>query len=497
MEHAALRILRESASKVKCLVVGDLILDRYTWGDAERISPEAPVVVLRTTDREVRLGGAASVASLLRGWGAQVDLAGVCSDDPAGRTLRRLLSEAGISAELVLQADDRPTTEKERFVGRAGNRHAHQILRVDHESQGDLRPMLREQLWTKISDGLGEYDAVLISDYAKGVCGEDFLRRLLPAARQHQVPTVVDPPWLDDFSRYAGATLLKPNRKEAQTATGLSIHSPADAIRAGRLLARDIDAVVVTLDRDGLVVVGDSLEECISTRSRDVYDITGAGDVVTAMLGLCSAIDIPLRASARLANIAGGLEVERWGVTSIGLDELEAEILGDRGAVRATLSAQEKIVPIEAAVAWAGEQRRVGRRIVMTNGCFDLLHVGHVNSLEQARSLGDVLVVAVNSDRGVQSLKGADRPIVCERDRARMLAALSVVDLVLIFDDDTPHELLHRLQPDLLAKGGSTEKVVGREVVEAYGGEVRLLDLVDGLSTTQLVNQLKSCVGTE
>ncbi len=480
----------------RVLVLGDLMLDRYTWGDAERVSPEAPVLVLRTETEEVRLGGAASAATLLRGLGAEVAVVGVVGDDTSGRVVARLLREQGIDDRLVLSEESRRTTTKERFLGRTMSRHAHQILRVDSEDCHALRSDLVTQLKDRLSAELSSYDAVLVSDYAKGVCTRALVSWIIDAAKGHGVPTLVDPGRGVDYEQYRGATIIKPNRLEAQEASGITICTPSDALDAGHKLCSQFDtaALIVTLDCDGIAACLSNGEgELCSAEVRVVCDITGAGDMVAAMVSLCLANGLPVVDAVQLANIAAGLEVEQLGVVPIELPQIRARLQiahSDVENPHSTVPAAKPIVSLDEAIALAASYRAQGKRIVFTNGCFDLLHVGHVGYLQEAARLGDVLIVAVNSDAGVRRLKGPDRPVIGERDRAAMLASLACVDHVLIFDDDTPHELLRQLRPDVLVKGGTTAEVIGREVVEAYGGRVCTTAAAVGTSTTDLITRL-------
>jgi D-beta-D-heptose 7-phosphate kinase / D-beta-D-heptose 1-phosphate adenosyltransferase len=559
----------------RVLVLGDIMLDRYTWGRAERVSPEAPVLVVQADRYEVRLGGAGAVAGLLRGLEAEVLLAGIVGGDPEGRIVRRLLDQAGIDAPIVLTDADRPTTHKQRFLATVEQRQPHQILRVDHERTHPLTQELVDTLAEAMllcaglrlrtdSDrrsqasgrpaigGSGEVgrpapsavggseevrrltpsghvDAVLISDYAKGVCTPELLARVIGAAREQGLPVLVDPARIGDFERYRGASLLKPNRRETELVMGRAIHSPADALEAGRELVRryDFQTVVVTLDGDGMALVtADGTAEHVPTRPRQVSDITGAGDMALAVLGLCVAGKskserveelkgqefagrIGLREAVELANVAAGLEVERVGVLPLTRREIAdaAGLMASPGRGASVSDAvrlggasnpvrrpgSTKVVMLDEMAALAAEYRREGKTVVFTNGCFDLLHVGHVAYLEQAATLGDVLVVAVNSDASVRRLgKGPERPIVPEANRAAMLAALACVDHVLIFDEATPHRLLEAIRPDVLVKGGTytVEQVVGHEIVEGHGGRVHVTGMQPGVSTTQLVSEI-------
>ena len=475
----------------RILVLGDLLLDLYTWGNAERISPEAPVPVLQVDREERRLGGAASVGRLLRGMAADVVLAGIVGDDRFGAELREELESTGIDDSLVLNDPTRCTTVKERLVGRAAQRHPHQMLRIDRESREPLSHDLEERLCAKLDLHVQTSQAVLIADYAKGVCTDHLVRAVIDSTERYGVPVAVDPARGSDFRRYQGATVIKPNRHEAELATGLKLTTPAVAQEAAERVRvqAGVAAALVTLDSDGMVLAreGEPPVHC-PTRAREVYDITGAGDMVLAMLGLCLANKTPWDETLALCNAAAGLEVERLGVAPVSWAEIRLEMAG-----RSHVSAAKQVTPDE--LSRIGEAYRLtGKRIVFTNGCFDLLHVGHAQTLQQAASLGDVLIVGVNSDASVRRLKGPDRPVIHETNRAAMLAALGCVTHVVVFADETPHALLRSLKPHVLVKGGTytTEEVVGREVVEAYGGEVRVVGAVDGVSTTSILNGVRS-----
>jgi len=485
----------------RALVVGDLILDRYTWGDAERVSQEAPVILLRAERREVRLGGAANVANMLRGLDAAVDCVGVLGDDAEGVLVRKLLQEAGVGQQALLADPSRPTTVKERFLGRAQGRHAHQMLRVDNEVRTPLAAELVEQLAGWIEAHVQDYEVVLISDYDKGVCTPELLCRVIEAARAANIPVLVDPIRGHDYSRYLRATSMTPNRQEASMATGRTIERPEDAFAAGKILCSRLalDYAVITLDRDGMALVyPDGRSELFSTRPRQVYDITGAGDMALAMIGLALAGGVPPPVALQLANVAAGMEVEQLGVVVVPRqsirqrlwEESQREWLPQQGEIRRLgVSTDDKICTLEALLAHLARHRAQGQRVVFTNGCFDLIHAGHVTCLEEARAQGDVLVVGLNSDASVRRLKGPARPVVPQQQRARVLAGLAAVDYVVVFEEDTPHELICQIEPDVLVKGGDyrPEAIVGAEVVLRRGGRVHVARQVPGLSTTGLL----------
>jgi D-beta-D-heptose 7-phosphate kinase/D-beta-D-heptose 1-phosphate adenosyltransferase len=480
----------DGLGKPRLLVVGDLMLDRYTWGDAQRISQEAPVIVLRADQSESRPGGAANVANMLLALEGDVTCVGVVGQDQAGNELREMLHAAGAHVEGIIADNARPTSVKQRFVGRADTRHESQILRVDHESCAEVDSAIEAQLIAHIEEQVPWHDALLISDYGKGVCTERLLRMAIDAANLCQIPVIVDPSPTCELDRYHGVTIIKPNRREAETVTGLRIAQPNDALEAGKQLCRRLDAkmALLTLDRDGMLLVEQSGQgDIYPTQARSVYDITGAGDMVMATVGLCLAAGTTPEDAVRLANITAGMEVERTGVAVIHRDEIRGKLAS------MAYGSAAKIVARDQAARIAAELRRRGESVVFTNGCFDLLHVGHVSYLAEAAKLGSMLIVGVNSDASVRRLKGTSRPVISETDRAAMLAALGCVGYVVVFDEDTPHRLLEAIRPDVLVKGGTyrPDEVVGHELVESYGGRVCVTNMVDGVSTSKILESLR------
>ena len=475
----------------RILVIGDLILDRYVWGDAERISQEAPVILLREDRQETRLGGAANVANMLRGLDAEVTLAGVVGADADGKVVAEDLTRFGVDCSALIEDSDRPTTCKVRFMGRAQHRHPHQMLRVDREVRHPIRTEIAQQLLNSILPRLHEFQAVLISDYAKGVCTAEVLRPLIAAARAAGLPVIADPAAGGDYNLYHGATGVTPNRSETQKATGIDVKTIDAAYQAGQVLVEKfgLDMAFVTLDRDGIVLAREGHEPVhLPTRIREVYDVTGAGDMVLAMFGLGMAAGIEPSRLCRLANVAGGLEVEQVGVVRISRKEILTDLL--HGSRRAA----GKVCSLDELQRHVSARHKAGQKVVLTNGCFDLLHIGHLSYLQEAAREGDCLIVAINSDRSVRRLnKAPDRPIFDEEYRAQMLAGLESVDYIVIFDEETPHAILRHLQPDVLVKGGtySEDEIVGREVVLGYGGRVKALGVTPGVSTTEIVRRLR------
>ena len=478
----------QTLGQPRLLVVGDLILDRYIWGDAERISQEAPVPLLRADTREHRLGGAASVATMLATLGAKVRLVGGVGRDPEAGHVRLMLADLGIDDRDVMPLSDRPTTLKERYIGRAQDRHPQQMIRVDYETRDPIPAEVEADLIARLPEAVAGSDLCLISDYDKGVCTPSLLRALIRTCREQGVTVVADPIRSKDYARYAGVHCMTPNRLEAGLATGTTIRSPEEAIEVGRRLVAELgmDAILVTLDRDGMALVrADGRAEVVPTRPRQVYDITGAGDMVLSIVGLCLAAGADYAEAAALGNVAGGLEVEKIGVALLTRQEILRDLVEHRS------SEAGKRLEGEALVAEISRRRDAGQKVVFTNGCFDLLHVGHARLLRQAADLGEVLVVGLNSDASVRRLKGPTRPLNDESSRAELLAALECVDIVCVFDDDTPLALIEAIRPDVLVKGGdyTPDEVVGRAEVESWGGTLALIPLVEGHSTTNLVRR--------
>lgn len=471
------------------LVVGDIMLDRYIWGDAERISQEAPVILLHADRREERLGGASSVATMLRALGAQVRLAGVVGNDPDGGRIRQILRDHAINEGGVISDPSRPSTVKERYIGRAQQRHPQQIVRVDYEVRAAVTADVEEELCRAIARQTEHADVVLVSDYDKGVCTRRVLETALAAARRRGLRVLADPMRGRDYTRYRGCSAITPNRLEAGLATGRTLHDAAEALAAAAQLRDDLDleAAIVTLDKDGMALAHrDGAREIFPTRPRHVYDISGAGDMVLSVLGMATAAGADYGTAIRLANIAGGLEVEKIGVATVS----RAEILRDL-AFAAAASGQ-KVLAREPLIEELERRRRLGQRIVFTNGCFDLLHAGHVAYLEESRAQGDLLVVGLNSDGSVRALKGAGRPLNPATARAHVLAALQMVDYVTVFEEATPIDLIRAVRPDVLVKGADypREAVVGAAFVESYGGRVHLATYCNGHSTTRLLRLL-------
>ena len=479
----------ETLGHPRILVVGDLILDRYIWGDAERISQEAPVPLLRADHREHRLGGAASVATMLRALGAQVCLMGVVGRDAEAGLVRRLLADRGIDDRLVLDLDDRPTTLKERYIGRAQDRHPQQMIRVDYETRDPIPRAIEAALEASIPEAVKNSDIVLISDYDKGVCTPTLLRRLIAACRSLGVRVIADPIRSSNYSKYHWVHCMTPNRLEAQLATGMTIASPEDAFEVGRRLVEtlDMEAVLVTLDRDGMALVrADGRAEIVPTRPRQVYDITGAGDMVLSVVGLCLASRRRLRRGGRARKRRRGPRgrEDRGRPALPRGDPARPDRSPSRRGRQAARARVDRGRCPQAATGRA--EGRLHQR---------LLRPAPRRPRPLAQRGGRAGRLPRRRDqfrRERPPAERSERPINPEDARAELLAALECVDAVVVFDEDTPLALIEAIQPDVLVKGGDyrPDEVVGREEVEAAGGTLVLIPLVQGHSTTRILHRV-------
>jgi D-beta-D-heptose 7-phosphate kinase/D-beta-D-heptose 1-phosphate adenosyltransferase len=477
-----LNLLEGGFSKLKVMVVGDIMLDRYIHGDVERISPEAPVPVLRHVQRYERAGGAANVAMNLAGLGCQTFLSGFWGEDGEQRELAGLLGKVGIDTTGVVTGS-LPTISKTRIVGRN-----QQLLRLDIESRDGV-PLNEMQWLEERAVGLaGKVHAVILSDYAKGALTDGLCAAVIRAARAAGVPVLADPK-TPDFSKYSGATTVCPNLGELALATGVASHRTDELLAAAEalLLEHDFQFLTVTMSEKGISLVRKEGRYHSPARAQEVFDVSGAGDTVIATLAACLAGGLQVTTAVDLANLAAGIVVGKVGTVPIAQHELIAALTPSSG-----LTAGEKILDLERMVMRVAEWRAAGDTIVFTNGCFDLLHVGHITLLEDCRKFGSKLVLGLNADSSVCRLKGPTRPIVGERERAKVMAALAAVDAVVLFEEDTPLELIRALRPDVLVKGGdyTVETVVGHEDVIAQGGRVEIIPTVEGFSTTNIVKKL-------
>lgn len=470
------------AANVLCL--GDVMLDRFVYGSVERISPEAPIPVLRIAEERRMLGGAGNVAANLTALGAACRFVSAIGDDEAGGMLRALMVGVTGDGDGLVTETGRCTTVKTRFIAAR-----QQLLRADQEVVAPVAPVARAEMLAAAQLALVNAGAVILSDYGKGVLSDDVLATIIAAAKAAGKPVVVDPKGTD-YRRYRGASVLTPNRKELAQATGMDV-SGDDAVTAAcrRLIETcDAGAVVATRSEEGMsVVTADGVVAHLRAEAQEVFDVSGAGDTVVATLTAALAVGVPLVEAAHLANLAAGVVVGKLGTAVVHGHELHAALHEEEWR-----HGEDKVASLENAMDWTKQQRGLGRRVGFTNGCFDLLHPGHISLLNQARAACDVLVVGLNSDASVQRLKGETRPVQTETARATVLASLAMVDLVVVFGEDTPEKLIRALRPDVLVKGAdyTIDKVVGADFVQSYGGRVVLAELVAGQSTTATIARM-------
>ena len=482
-ERELIHALKELGAP-RVAVVGDFMIDRYVWGDAERISPEAPVPVVHAHREEDRLGGAGNVAANLAALGAVPLCFGALGRDASGDVLVEALEAAGGDASGLVRCGDRPTIQKIRVMARN-----QQMLRVDREDSQALSEADEAALLGALC--AADWKVVVMSDYGKGVLSPALTAAVIAEAERRGAASLVDPKHRD-FARYAGATLVTPNRNEAEVACGTALGSlqalaaHGEALRAGA----DLHGLLITLGPEGMFLLREEQEPLhLPTMARQVYDVTGAGDTVIAMLAAALGAALPLETAVRLANAAAGLAVAKVGTAAVGLDELVHALRVSSPAHKVCEDpAEEQVRGLIAAL------RREGRRIVFTNGCFDILHAGHVRYLREARQRGDALVVGLNSDASVRRLKGEERPFNELADRAEVLAGLEAVDLVIPFEDDTPVALIEMVEPDILVKGADWKdgEVAGADFVRARGGEVEFIDFLPGRSTTGIADRIRN-----
>jgi D-beta-D-heptose 7-phosphate kinase/D-beta-D-heptose 1-phosphate adenosyltransferase len=467
--------------QVHIWVAGDNILDEYVSGQVDRISPEAPIPVVKVRAEHNRLGGATNVARQIAALGARVSLCGVVGADEAGDALLIRCAEKGIETRAVAQVPGHRTTRKLRVLG-----PGQQLLRLDWEEPWSCPESTAAELIGRLKEG-GRPDAVVLSDYAKGFLTEEVIRALVVAAAEHGVPVLVDPK-RRDLGAYRGATIMTPNLRELELAAGadLAEAEPDVVATAARTVIADsgVEGMIVTMGPAGMLVVpGDGPHTLVSGLKRAVFDVTGAGDTAIAVLALSVALGVSLVDAAHIANTAAGIAVGEVGAVAVTAEEIVAALTRERSG-----KIYDRTQLAEQVEAW----RLQNKSIVFTNGCFDLLHLGHVSLLREASRHGDMLVLAVNSDDSVRRLKGEGRPLVPEADRAALLAALDCVDAVVLFDEDTPLETIEVVRPDVLVKGQDylPHEVVGRELVESYGGRLELVPLLPERSTSALVDRI-------
>lgn len=461
------------------LVVGDLMIDHYLWGSCERISPEAPVQVVDIAKETTVLGGAGNVINNLVSLGAKVSVSSVIGDDDIGVELVGMLRSIDVDTSNIVTQKGRKTSKKSRVIA-----SSQQILRYDKESKEEISKILADDIVSYLQDVICNYDAVILSDYGKGVLSYELCQGIIKLCSKKSVKVLVDPKG-SDYSKYKGAYLLTPNKKEAMIATKIEIKDK-DSLEAALLKLKEeceLGISMITLSEDGIATYGDKMK-IFPTVAKEVFDVTGAGDTVIASIAYALSAGANIDKAASFANLAAGVVVGKIGSATVTLDEIE-----EYEATLHKSTSDAHIKSFEEIKAIAYRYRKNGKKVVFTNGCFDILHVGHVKYLQEAKSFGDVLIVGLNSDASVKRLKGESRPINVAEDRAYLLAALEAVDFVVPFEDDTPYELIKMIEPDTLVKGGDYK---GKDVVGAeFSGELRLVDFVDGKSTTKTIQRIQ------
>lgn len=488
MQGRLIDVVRDSFGNTQqwVLVIGDLMLDRYLVGEVERISPEAPVPVVLIKQQNERIGGAGNVAANLAQLGVHTRIAGCVGKDSEATSLIAMMNEMGITTSGVLQTEHRPTTAKTRILG--GHQ---QMMRLDQESHETLTATELQQLQQLIEQQLADKPAlVILSDYAKGVLSNSLCGSVIKQCRQMNIPVLVDPKG-QDYSKYKGATALTPNKRETAEACRVDPKNTTAILQAAAILRKslDLEFFAVTRGEEGISLIDAHNMLHIPATAKQVFDVSGAGDTVIATLAAGLINGLNHHEAFQLANIAAGVVVGKVGTAPITREDLLHELISQDTAEQA-----DKVCDLFNLQARVERWKSVGLTVVFTNGCFDLLHAGHVTYLEAARKTGDRLVLGLNTDRSVSALKGPSRPVIHEQDRARVLAALAAVDAVILFDEDTPLQLINAIQPDVIVKGSdySEDQVVGASEVKSWGGKVKLIPIVPGRSTSGIIEKLST-----
>ena len=467
------------AKSPKLLVIGDLMIDHYLWGACERVSPEAPVQVVNIDNESTLLGGAGNVINNLKALGADVDVIGIVGECEISDELKGLLDDIEVDTKYLFIEQDRITSKKSRIIP-----SQQQVVRYDRESTDEINNKSQNHILDTFKKIIANYELVLLSDYGKGILTNKLTQSLINVANKYGKKVLIDPKG-SDYSKYRGAYLLTPNIKEASEATKINILDDTSLNQAIIQLKSqcDLDVSLITLSDKGVAVYDDEFR-IHPTFAREVFDVTGAGDTVLASLGFALACDLNIDEAIEFSNFAAGVVVGKIGSATATINE----IIEYESSLNKSFS-EEHIKTLNEIVVLCTELKARGKRVVFTNGCFDLLHAGHVKYLETAKSFGDVLIIGLNSDRSVTALKGEGRPINAQMDRAYILAALEVVDYVVIFDEDTPYELIKAIKPHTLVKGGDYEskEVIGQDIAD----ELKLVEFVDGKSSTQTIEKIQ------
>ncbi len=468
----------------RLLVIGDLMLDEYLWGEVDRISPEAPVQVVSIQKEEFTLGGAGNVVNNAVALGAHVSVVGVIGTGRNGQLLMSRFNELGVDTTGIIQEPDRATTQKTRII--AANQH---VLRIDRETKQDISKPTLEKMTRFIEDKMPDIDVVLISDYGKGLITKKLLSKVTAFGKTHKKMIIVDPKGLD-FSKYSGVSLLTPNKKEAALASGVEIHNESSLEKAANKILQNIrlDNLLITCGKDGMVLFEKNEKPYrVKAETRQVFDVSGAGDTVLAVFGLAVASGVSIHDSVALANTAAGIVVGKVGTATVSKQELASALKSNDNGLPI------KYKDLSELPALVEDLKKKGKRLVMTNGCFDILHAGHIMLFSASKQLGDILIVAIDDDESVKILKGSGRPVLKAKERVRILSALDAVDYVVVFSSQKLINLIETIRPDVLTKGSNykTTQVFGRERVEALGGKVVLIPVTEDISSTRIINTIK------
>lgn len=490
-----LQTLTEALSRfvdTPILVVGDLMIDEYIWGHVNRVSPEAPVQIVEGEKEEFTLGGAGNVVKNLVSLEAQVFVTSVVDRGDTGEQIVKELKRLGVETSGIFKNPEKVSSRKTRILSLDNNQ---QILRVDRESVEPISQKDEKNITDFIDSNIERFGAIILSDYSKGVLTQTLIVKIIARAQKKNIPVIVDPKG-SKYEKYRNASIITPNKKEAETVLNLHIEDDQTLHKAGRLLLNRLktDSILITLGKDGMVLFQKGKKAIqIPAMKKEVYDVTGAGDTVISLLGLGVASGLTLREAIEIANIAAGIVVGKIGTAAVTLQEIIDDVL------QHTIYSSNKVLDPAPLAKLVGDRKKSGNTIVFTNGCFDILHMGHTSFLQQARQLGDFLIVGLNSDDSVRRLKGPHRPVVPLRERAAILSSLAGVDYITSFEEDTPLNLINTLKPDILVKGDDYKKneVVGREIVESYGGRVELIKLVKGVSTTSIIERIVQSAKTK
>lgn len=464
----------------RLLVIGDLMVDQYLWGTCGRISPEAPVQIINIDRESELLGGAGNVVNNLKKLGAYVDVISVIGNCSTSKQLTKLFSEIEVSTKFLIIENSRNSTKKTRIIA-----SQQQVIRYDQETSDDITKESRVRIIELLDEIILNYDVILLSDYGKGVLTTELTRSIIKTANKYNKKVLIDPKG-SDYSKYKGAFLLTPNKKEASEATKIEITDDKSLVKAIKKLKSicNLNKSLITLSENGVAIFDESFR-IHQTIAKEVFDVTGAGDTVLASIGFALASGLKIDDSIEFANLAAGIVVGKIGSATTSVDE----IIQFKDSMNQS-SLQKHIKSINEIIPLVNELKKQNKRIVFTNGCYDLIHPGHIKYLIDAKKLGDILVVGLNSDKSVTSLKGDTRPINNQDDRACILAAIEAVDYIVIFNEDTPYKLIKLIKPHILVKGGDYEgkDVVGQDIAE----EVKLVKFVNGYSTSKSIEKIKN-----